>query len=292
MAAKQQPRTIRELLSVSSEWLRQKGIESARLDVELLLGHALSESRLQLYLDLDRPLTDTERDAFRPLLARRGRHEPVAYILGEKEFYGLTMKVTPAVLVPRPDTEVLVDLALERLPEGAGGVVIDLCTGSGCVAVALAHHRPALVVVATDLSEEALLVAAENAKRHGVEDRVDLRQGDALRPVADVKGALLVVGNPPYIKRSDAPSLMPDVKDHEPDLALFGTDNDGLGVHRRILEGAAALLDDGGAVLLEAGFDQGEGLLALSHPGLLEARLYKDLAGHVRGAVWDKAEAG
>lgn len=280
------PRTIRELLAVSTDWLRARGIESARLDAELLLGHALQESRLQLYMDLDRPLSDHERDRFRPLLARRGRHEPVAYILGEKEFYGLAMTVTPAVLVPRPDTEALVDRALERLAKDESGVVVDLCTGSGCVAIALAHERPSLRVVATDVSEEALLVAAENAKRHDVEARVELRRGDALDPVRDVEGAKLIVGNPPYIKRADEPSLMPDVKDHEPALALFGEDDDGLGVHRRIVAGARALLDDDGAVILEAGFDQGDGLLALPHPGLSPAELYRDLAGHVRGAVW------
>lgn len=282
----QKPRTIRELLTVSTDWLRGRGIESARLDAELLLGHALSESRLDLYLDLDRPLSDAERDLFRPLLARRGRHEPVAYILGEREFYGLPMRVTSAVLVPRPETEILVDKALERLPDDDDGVVIDLCTGSGCVAVALAHERPRLRVIATDLSAEALEVARENARRHGVEERVELRRGDALEPVRDVTGARLVVGNPPYIKPADESGLMPDVKDHEPRLALIGEDADGLGVHRRVLEGARGLLDDDGAVMLEAGYDQGEGLLALAHPGLSAAELYRDLAGHVRGATW------
>ncbi len=285
------PRTIRELLAVSVDWLKQRGVASARLDAELLLGHALHESRLQLYMDLDRPLSDEERDRFRPLLARRGRQEPVAYILGEKEFYGLSMSVTPAVLVPRPDTETLVDLALERLPADESGVVIDLCTGSGCVAVALAHERPSLRVIATDLSAEALQVAAENVRRHGVSERVTLRQGDALAPVHDVSGAKLVVGNPPYIKPADEAGLMPDVREHEPRLALIGDDDDGLGVHRRILAGARALLADGGALLLESGFDQGEGLLALPHPGFSAAELYRDLAGHVRGALW-RARAG
>lgn len=286
----QKPRTIRELLAVSTDWLKGRGIESARLDAELLLGHALSESRLELYLDLDRPLTDAERDRFRPLLARRGRHEPVAYILGEKEFYGLPMRVTPAVLVPRPETEVLVDHALERLPEDARGVVVDLCTGSGCVAVALAHARPGLRVIATDLSPEALAVARENARRHGVEERVELRQGDALAPVADVQGAALVVGNPPYIKPADEAGLMPDVREHEPRLALIGEDADGLGVHRRVLAGARALLDDDGAVMLESGYDQADGLLALPHPGLSAPTIYRDLAGLVRGAIWTTTE--
>lgn len=284
------PRTIRELLAVSTEWLERRGVESPRLDAELLLGHALGESRLDLYLDLDRPLSDAERDLFRPLLARRGRHEPVAYILGEKEFYGLSMLVTPAVLVPRPETEILVDKALERLPLDTAGVVVDLCTGSGCVAIALAHERPGLRVIATDLSKEALEVAGENARRHGVEERVELRAGDALDPVRDVKGAKLIVGNPPYIKPADEASLMPDVRDHEPHLALIGENDDGLGVHRRVLEGARGLLADDGAVLLEAGYDQEEGLRALPHPGLSAPEIYRDLAGLVRGATWTTEE--
>lgn len=280
------PRTIRELLAVSTDWLKKRGIPSARLDAELLLGHALGESRLNLYLDLDRPLSDAERDLFRPLLARRGRHEPVAYILGEKEFYGLPMRVTPAVLVPRPETEILVDKALERLPEDATGVVVDLCTGSGCVAIAIAHERPGLSVIATDLSPEALAIARENAERHGVAERVELREGDALEPVRDLSGVKLIVGNPPYIKPADEPSLMPDVREHEPHLALIGEGDDGLGVHRRVLEGARALLADDGAVMLEAGYDQEEGLLALPHPGLSAPEIYRDLAGLVRGASW------
>jgi release factor glutamine methyltransferase len=285
-----QPRSIRELLAVSTRWLEDKGSESARTDAELLLAHALGESRLGLYLDLDRPLSDKERDAFRPLLARRGRAEPVAYILEEKEFYGLPFKVGPAVLVPRPDTESLVEQALARLPEGQEGLVLDVCTGSGCVAVALAHARPGLKVLATDLARDALAVAAENVARHRLTERVELRAGDALEPLQGVLGALLLVSNPPYIRRADEPTLMPDVRGYEPAAALFGEDEDGLGVHRRLLRGARRHLGPRGAVLLECGYDQGEALAALEAPGLGFAGLYKDLGGHSRGGVWDVLE--
>lgn len=290
MGERPSPRTIRELLRVSIDWLTTRGSESPRLDAELLLGHALGESRLQLYLDLDRPLTDAERDTYRGLLARRGRHEPVAYILGEKEFYGLPMGVSPAVLVPRPDTETLVDLALARLDPDAEEIVLDLCTGSGCVAVALLSERPKLKVIATDLSPEALAVARLNGERNAVAERLELRLGDALAPVAELRNVKLVVGNPPYIRHRDREGLMADVVDHEPALALFGEGDDGLGVHRRVLADVHAMLRPGGAVILEAGFDQGDDLMRLPHPGLGEPSLYRDLAGNIRGAQWTVEE--
>jgi release factor glutamine methyltransferase len=289
---KQPPRTIRELIDVSAAWLAARGIEGARVDCELLLAHALSEKRLALYLDMDRPLSDAERDAFRPLLARRGRFEPVAYILGTREFYSLPFKVTPDVLVPRPDTEVLVDRALERLGEDAEGLVLDIGTGSGCIAVAVAKERPGVRVIATDVSARALAIAEENARANDVADRVELREGDALAPVRQERGALALLSNPPYIREDEREGLMPDVRDHEPAVALFGPGADGLDVHRRILDGAAALVSPGGFVLLEAGFEQGPALAALEHPGLDAAQLYRDLAGRQRGAFWRVSEEG
>jgi len=286
------PRTIRELLSVSRGWLEAKGIETARIDAELLLCHVLSETRLALYTDMDRPLSDRERNDFRPLLARRGKHEPVAYILGEREFYSLPFKVTADVLVPRPDTEVLVDRVLEHLPKDAEGLVIDVGTGSGCIAIAIASERKGVRVIATDLSKAALGVAAENAARNDVADRVELRQGDALQAVSDVEEVLAIVGNPPYIREDEREQLMPDVRDHEPAIALFGEDEDGLGVHRRILSDAATLLADGGVVVLEAGYEQGSGLRGLPAPGLTAPEIYRDLAGHERGGLWRTNTAG
>jgi release factor glutamine methyltransferase len=280
------PRTIRELLQVSTEWLEAKEVDSPRLDAEVLLAHTLGDTRLQLYMDMERPLTDDERSSYRELLVRRSKHEPVAYIVGEKEFYGLPLTVSADVLVPRPDTETLVELVLERLGDEADGLVVDLCTGSGCVAVALAKERPGLRLIATDVSAPALGVAQQNAERHEVAERVELREGDLLAPVLDVQGALSVVGNPPYIRRGDRDGLMADVRDFEPDAALFGDDDDGLGHHRRVLGSVAPLLAAGGFVALECGFDQGEGLLGLDHPGLSAGELYRDLGGHVRGAVW------
>lgn len=285
---KDRPRTIRELLAVSQAWLQERGVESARLDTELLLAHALNETRLKLYLDMDRPLTDEELSAFRPLLARRGKREPVAYIVGEKEFYGVPLFVTPAVLVPRPDTETVVERALSRLPEDEEGVVVDVCTGSGCIAVALAHERPRLRVIATDTSADALEVAARNVARHGLDDRVELRRGDLLAPVADLTGALGVVGNPPYIRHDEENDLAPEIRDHEPAIALYGEGRDALGHHARILAEARRLVAPGGFVVLEAGHDQEAALRALPHEGFSEPEVFRDLAGSVRGALWSR----
>lgn len=283
---KDRPKTIRELLAVSQAWLAERGVESARLDAELLLAHALGETRLKLYLDMDRPLSAEELDAFRPLLARRGKREPVAYILGEKEFYGLPLHVTPDVLVPRPDSETVVERALDRLPEDAEGVVVDVCTGSGCIAVALAAHRPRLQVIGTDTSKAALAVAARNVARHGLEERVELREGDLLAPASEVRGALGVVGNPPYIRPAERDTLAPEVRDHEPALALYGEGPEAVGHHARILAQARDLVRPGGFVILEAGHEQAAALRGISHEGFSEAEIFRDLAGSVRGALW------
>ena len=176
----------------------------------------------------------------------------------------------------------MVELALERLPDDVTGVVIDVCTGSGCVALALAHERPGLTVVGTDVSEAALEVARENAKRTGLESRVSFRAGDLLAPVHDVRDALLVVGNPPYIRRVDEKSLMADVRDHEPHLALFGLDDDGLGHHRAIVRDASRLLAPHGAVLLEIGSDQGTWATSLLAPPYTSVDVVRDLARHPR----------
>jgi release factor glutamine methyltransferase len=278
------PRTIRALLAATTPWLAKKGSPSARLDTELLIGHALSLSRIALYMDLDRPLDEGELERCRALVKRRGTGEPVAYILGQKEFWGLTLAVTPAVLIPRPDTERLVELALARLPADDDGVVIDVCTGSGCVALALLSARPRLRVVATDVSAAALAVAADNARALGLADRLTLREGDLLGPCADVHSARLVVANPPYVKPGSA-LLDAGVAAFEPSLALYGEGQDALGHHRRIIASAPALLADDGAVLLEIGTDQGESARQLATPALPRVTVERDLDGHDRVVV-------
>jgi release factor glutamine methyltransferase len=279
-----EPRTIRALLAATTPWLAKKGSSSARLDAELLFGHALQMRRLDLYLDLDRPLNDDELERCRAFVKRRGHGEPVAYILGRREFWGLALEVTPAVLIPRPDTERLVELALARLPADVEGVVVDVGTGSGCIALALLSARPGLRVVATDVSAEALAVAGANATRLGLADRLQLRPGDLLAPCSDVVGARLVVANPPYVRRGD-PALAADVAAHEPALALYGEGDDALGHHRRIVAAAPAVLADDGAVLLEIGADQGAAARGLCVAPFARVDVERDLGGLDRVAV-------
>jgi release factor glutamine methyltransferase len=278
------PSTIRSLLSVTAPWLTSRGSSSGRLDAELLLGHALGMKRLDLYLDLDRPLSADELTTCRALVKRRGQGEPVAYILGYREFYGLRFVVSPAVLIPRPDTERLVELALSMIPDDAEGTVVDVCTGSGCVAIAILAQREGLRAVATDVSAAALAIAAHNAEALGVADRISFREGDLMAPCADVTDALLVVANPPYVLPG-SPLLEAAVAAHEPALALYGEGADALGHHRRIATSALSALADDGAVLLEIGADQGRAALALQALGYGAARIEQDLDGHDRVLV-------
>ena len=283
--------TITELLQKTTRWFEQRGIDTARLDAELLLGAVLKLDRLHLYMDLERPLVEAEVAAYRELVARRGRHEPVAYILGEREFYGHTLKVTPAVLIPRPDTECVVEQALERLSEDAEGTVIDVATGSGAIAIAIAKARPRLRVIATDISEAALEVARKNVARHALQERVELRQGDLLAPCDDVRDARLIVSNPPYIKRAAEADLMPDVRDYEPHLALFGQGTDGLDHHRQVVRQAERCLAPLGSLVFEIGFGQGEPALALRTPAFDAGRLFADYGGNTRGIVFTRVSS-
>lgn len=281
------PRTVRALLAATTPWLAARGVESARTDAEILIAHALGVRRLDLYLDLDRPLDDDELARARALVARRGKREPVAYLVGTRELWGLAFEVTPDVLVPRPETEHLVELALADIAPDAAGTIVDACTGTGCVAIAVLHERPGLRVVATDLSSAACVVAARNAERHGVADRVEVRTGDLLAPCAELREVLAVLANPPYVKDAERAALAPELQ-FEPALALFGEGADGLGHHRRLLVEARPLLAAGGFLACEIGAGQGEQVCGLPHEGFEAARVSVDLAGLPRVACWRK----
>ncbi|OGQ10271.1 MAG: protein-(glutamine-N5) methyltransferase, release factor-specific [Deltaproteobacteria bacterium RBG_16_71_12] len=281
------PRTIRALLAATTPWLAARGIEGARTDAEILIAHALGLRRLDLYLDLDRPLGDDELARARALVARRGKREPVAYLVGTRELWGLAFEVTPDVLVPRPETEHLIEVALARLLVDVEGTIVDACTGSGCVAVALLHERPGLSAVATDLSSAACAVAVRNAERHGVAARLDVRQGDLLAPCAELRNVLAVVANPPYVRDDEKPALAPELA-FEPALALFGEGHDALGHHRRLLDEAPPLVRAGGFLACEIGASQGEQVCALPHEGFTAAVVSSDLAGHPRVACWQR----
>ncbi len=252
------PRDVADLLKTTADWFAGRGIDTGRLDAELLLGHVLELERLQLYTSFDRPLNPAELDAFRALVRRRGTdREPVAYILGTKEFYSRDFAVDGRVLIPRPDTEVLVDVALERLPEDAEGVVIDYGTGSGAIAVTLAAERPSLRVLAVDRSADALAVAKANAEANDVADRVGFVRSDGLERVPErfAGEVLAIVANPPYVPEADRQTLAPEILKHEPTEALFcGADE--LIHYRRIAADGQRWLADGGFVALEVGAGQ------------------------------------
>lgn len=252
--------TIRRVLAWTAKDFADRGIESARLDAELIVAHALGlTGRVALYMDLDRPLTEAERASVRDLVKRRRHHEPVAYIVGAKEFWGRRFAVSPAVLVPRPDTETLIERALQLLPEDSTARVLDLCTGSGIIGLTLAAERPGLTVDLTDVSPDALRVAEANAKSLGVAERVRLLQGDLFAAVGRDERYALIASNPPYIPEAEVARLAPDVRDHEPHLALAGG-ADGFVIHRRLVEGAPRVLEPGGTVLVEVGAGQAPAL--------------------------------
>jgi release factor glutamine methyltransferase len=243
--------------------LRARGIDTPRLDAELLLGHALATTRIQLVIDAQRTLDLAELARLRELVRRRRSREPMAYILGVREFYGRPFRVDRRVLVPRPDTEVLIDVALERTRDVSMCMrALDLCTGSGCVAVTLARERPTSLVVATDVSEGALALARENAFRLGAYN-VALRGGDLFGAVAPECLFDLVTANPPYVPSSEMASLAPDIRDFEPRMALEGGD-DGLAFLRRVVAGAAPhLASKRGVLAVEVGAGEAPAVVGL-----------------------------
>lgn len=245
--------TVMSVLRGAEGWLEKRRIEAPKRSAELLLGHVLGLGRLQLYLEHDRPLDEHERGAMRALLMRRGDGEPVAHLLGSWQFRGLDLEVGPAVLVPRPETEELVDVLLELLPIGGAQRGIDLGCGSGAIAIALAHERPDLRMVATDQSRNALAVARSNCAAHGVEDRVELRHGDWWQAVPDDASFDFVVSNPPYIDPQAPDGLADDVRRFEPPLALFSAPGDPASCYRAIADGLEQHLKPGGWFVAETG---------------------------------------
>lgn len=266
--------TLLQLLTVTRNYFREKGIESARLDAELLIGHCLGLDRVGLYLEYDRPLLEQELRACRELVRRRAGYEPVAYITGRRDFWTLTLEVGTGVLIPRPETEVLVERALGFLAacEVARPRVLDVGTGSGAIALALAEEMPQLDIVALDASAQAAACARANAERLGFSERVRVEQARFPDACAQHPGPYdLIVSNPPYIPSGDIELLAPDIRDYEPRAALDGG-GDGLEVYRRWIPQFAPLLVAGGALMLEIGYNQGSAV-----SGLLAA------AGHFSG---------
>lgn len=267
--------TVLKVLQWTAGYLEQKGVDGARLDAELLLADALGLDRVGLYLNYDRPLSPGELSVYRQRVGRRAGREPLQYILGTTEFWSLPFAVTPAVLIPRPDTEVLVEEALKRAADS--GRILDVGTGSGAIAIALAHELPGATVEGVDISAGALAVAADNARRNGVDGRVAFREGDLGRlPDGPYD---LIVSNPPYIPEADMAGLMPEVRDFEPCLALCGG-QDGLDCYRLLARQAPDRLVPGAWLLLEVGIGQAPAVEALlAAAGLREVFSRQDYAG-------------
>lgn len=244
------------------EWteqhFRQKGIESAKLEAQLLLGHALGCRRTELYTRWNELVAEEQRSRFRELIKRRLDGCPVQYLLGEREFFLLTVEVTPAVLIPRPETELLVTETLARIKPLGAPRVLDIGTGSGCIALALAHQHKTAVIVASDISAEALEIARRNAVRHGLAQRVRFVEGDLLASLAGEQFDV-IVSNPPYIATGELADLAPEVRDFEPRLALDGG-ADGFAIYDRLIPSSAAQLAPGGTLLLEIGHTQETGV--------------------------------
>jgi release factor glutamine methyltransferase len=276
--------TTEAVLRWAADDFRARGVESARLDAELLLAHALETTRVQLIVDSKRPLEAGELARFRALVKRRRAREPVAYLLGFREFYGRSFRVDRRVLVPRPDTEILVETALDRTRHVSMAMrAVDLCTGTGCVAITLARERPTSRVVATDLSDDALAVARDNALRLGAYN-LSFRQGDLFEAVDTACRFDLIAGNPPYVASREIASLQPEIREHEPRLALDGGE-DGLSIVRRIVASAPDHLAPGGVLALEVGAGESVSVAALfARAGFVGVEVRRDY-GHIERVV-------
>ncbi len=276
--------TILKLIQWTAERFQREGLPTPRLDAEVLLSSALRVDRIRLYTHFDQPLLPEELARFKELIQRRIKREPVAYIIGRREFWSLSFKVTRDVLIPRPETETLVAEALAQrafLPAGDENLrILEIGTGSGAISVALAKELPAGSITATDISARALTVAGENAADHGIRDRLRFLQGDLFSPLQKGEQFHLILTNPPYVPREEMARLMPEVRDFEPALALDGG-RDGLDFYRRVLREAGEFLLPEGWFLGEIGAGQDQNILEIAeqNPDLGAFSFAVDLAG-------------
>jgi release factor glutamine methyltransferase len=258
--------TIQKLLNWVVEYLKNKGIDSPRLSAELLLSYVLGLKRIELYTQFDRPVTGQQLDQLHGLVERAGQKEPIPYLVGKTEFYSLELNVTADCMIPRPETELLVERAIEFLRTRSGKqFVCDLCTGSGCITAAIAKNFSDCRIIATDICDAALSVAAKNIAKYGLEERVKLLCGDLFDPIMpqlDVEKFDLIVCNPPYISTAEFEKLGKNVKDYEPKLSLLAGD-DGLDIYRRIIEKVEQFLKPDAALMLEIGYNQGQAVKQL-----------------------------
>jgi len=289
---KPSPWTTLDLVKWTAGYFKGHQVENARSEAEILLAHTLKARRIDLYLNHDKPLCEGELKHFKSLIKRRVDGEPVAYITGTREFWSLALAVNPSVLIPRPETECLVEAVLPFLDGHAGLMkrVLEMGAGSGAVIIALAHEHPEHRYVAMDRSITALQTARKNARMHKVDSRIDWFCGDWEAALAPDREAFdLVVSNPPYIRSRDIDGLQPEIRNYEPRMALDG-DRDGLRCIRHIIESAHRYLRPGGLVALEMGYDQKKDIQAIAgEVGKYgPPQIIKDYSGHDRVALMVK----
>ena len=285
--------TTRRLLGWTGPYLARHGVDSSRLAAEMLLAHVLGVPRLNLYMESDRPASQLERAAFRDLVERAAKHEPVDYLVGHTSFFSLSIRVTPDVLIPRPSTETLVEHVVQharRTPGFTSPLIFEIGTGSGAIAIALAKHMDGCRVVATDVSDAALEVARKNAAQHGVGDHIDFRCGDLFEPLPPGQRAQYLVSNPPYISDDEWADVPPNVRDYEPHRALRGG-VDGLKYIRPIIADARRHLETPGQLLVEIAASQKQTVHHLTEqaPGLTHAHILADHESLPRVLVADAA---
>ena len=287
--AERAPWTPLKLVRWTTGYFSDHGIEPARSEAEILLAHALGVRRIDLYVNYDKPLSENELARFKRFIKRRAGKEPVAYITGKREFWSLDLRVNPAVLIPRPETECLVEAVLPFLEADSSGPkrVLDLGTGSGAIVLALAKEHPEHRYVAMDRSFAALQTARENAAAHTLSPCISWYCGDWLSALTSGRAGFdLIVSNPPYIPRNDIAGLQPDIREFEPRMALDGSE-DGLFCLRLILERAHQILSAGGILAMEMGFDQAAAVTSIASAvgAYGPVKIVKDYSGHDRVAV-------
>jgi release factor glutamine methyltransferase len=271
-----------ELIKLSAEYLADQGVDNARLNAELLLGHVLEMDRLKLYLEHDRPIVPVELECYRELIRRRGQRVPLQLLLGHTQILDYEFLVQEGVFIPRPETETLI-LEAQRLEVGPAPRILEVGVGTGCVGLSLLKHWPRAELMGYDINPRAIEVTAQNARSLEVESRVTLREGSPFEDASlDQDSFDLVVSNPPYVLRCDLDELEPEVRDHDPREALDGGE-DGLDVVRRLSHLARRVLRPGGWVAFEHGYDQGESAPALLRDAQwMQVRLVEDLGGRPR----------
>ena len=284
--------TIQELLTWTTDFFRTRGMETPRLDAEVLLAAVLGRDRMYLYVHFDEPLEPAELATFRGYVKERGAHVPMAYILGRREFMGLSFRVTRDTLIPRPDTEILAQFAVDTLRTRAEAGELrfaDIGTGTGAIALSVLHHTEGTRADAVDISPAAAAVAAENAAELGLTERIEVLTGDLTAPLLG-RSYAMILSNPPYIPSADVKTLMEDVKAYEPHLALDGG-ADGLAIYRRLLRDAPDLLTEGGIIAVEVGIHEATDVAALmaAHPRIVRTKKLRDLAGIERVVVGETA---